>query len=57
MNDMDGPLISRSVYTELLKTDPCDIQRVPYALDAAVRKLRDQGVPPSRWATFIHIGA
>lgn len=57
MNDTDGPLISRSIYTELLKTDRYDIQRVPYALDAAVRELRNQGAPPSRWGTFIHIGA
>jgi hypothetical protein len=57
MGDADGPVIARDVYSELLKNDVLSLADVPYALDLAVRKLRDAGAPPERWATFIHLGA
>ncbi|EIN05664.1 hypothetical protein PUNSTDRAFT_54593 [Punctularia strigosozonata HHB-11173 SS5] len=57
MNDADGPMVSEIVYDELFKSYPrLDMQRVPYALDAAARKLRDGGAHYSRWATYIHMG-
>jgi hypothetical protein len=33
------------------------LDSVAFALDAAVIKLRDSGVPPDRWVPFIHMGA
>lgn len=58
MEDIDGPMIAKAVYEELLRGGPeyLDPNRVPYALDAAVGRLRDLGVSPSRWAPYIHIG-
>ncbi|KAF9545342.1 hypothetical protein CPC08DRAFT_649392 [Agrocybe pediades] len=58
MNDNDGPEVARSVYQALFK-DPSrmlDPNAIPFALDAAVRKLQESGVHPSRWATYAHIG-
>ena len=58
MNDFDGPSVSKVIYTRIFKKgaqliDPDDI---PYALDDAVQELRSQGISPSRWAPYIHIG-
>jgi hypothetical protein len=57
MNDMDGPTVARLVYKKIFEKETFDLDDIPFALDAAVRELRNQGVPPSRWATFVHIGA
>lgn len=57
MGDPDGPLIAKIVYEALFKEGQMDPEVVPYALDAAVRELRAQKVPPNRWATYIHMGA
>jgi hypothetical protein len=57
MGDKDGPFVAKEVYAELLQEPTLKPDDIPYALDAAVRKLRATGVPPSRWATFIHMGA
>jgi CHAT domain-containing protein len=58
MGDVDGPIVAKTVYSELFAGDEemFDFDVVPYALDAAVRKLRAQGLEPSRWAPYIHIG-
>jgi hypothetical protein len=58
MGDIDGPIVAETVYKELFTCDGemMDFDVVPYALDAAVRKLRAQGLEPSRWAPYIHIG-
>jgi len=59
MNDNDGPEISCSVYEELFKDADghvLDPDLIPVALDSAVLKLQKQGVHPSRWATYIHVG-
>jgi CHAT domain-containing protein len=58
MGDIDGPIVAKTVYEELFAGDGdiLDFNVVPYALDAAVRKLRAQGLEPSRWAPYIHIG-
>jgi CHAT domain-containing protein len=58
MGDADGPIVTKTVYSELFAGDGdmVDFDVVPYALDAAVRELRAQGLEPSRWATYIHIG-
>lgn len=54
---MDGPFVAKTVYEELWKNGALEADNVPFALDAAVAKLRRRGVPPARWAPFIHIGA
>jgi CHAT domain-containing protein len=58
MGDVDGPVVAETVYRELFAGNGCqiDFDVVPYALDAAVRKLRDKGLESSRWATYIHMG-
>jgi hypothetical protein len=58
MNDMDGPEVSKEIYAQLFGGDSNDLNPddVPYALDAAVQALRAQGLHPSRWAPYIHIG-
>jgi hypothetical protein len=57
MNDADGPFIAKRVCQELLAHDALMLDDIPYALDAAVQALRETGASPSRWATFIHMGA
>jgi CHAT domain-containing protein len=58
MGDVDGPIVAKNVYKELFagNGDMLDFDTIPYALDAATRKLRAQGLEPSRWAPYIHIG-
>jgi hypothetical protein len=55
--DDDGPAVARVFYEVLLAEEVIDADAVAYALDAAVSKLRSDGVSPSRWASYIHLGA
>jgi CHAT domain-containing protein len=59
ISDIDGPKVAKWFYEELLSKEvvDVDVSSVAYALDYAVAKLRDSGVPPERWAPFIHMGA
>jgi hypothetical protein len=57
ISDLDGPKVAQWFYEELLSKEVVDADSVAYALDYAVAKLRDSGVPPNRWAPFIHMGA
>jgi hypothetical protein len=57
MNDIDGPFIAERVYSRIFSDGKLDLATVPYALDDAVNALRATGVHPSRWATYVHIGA
>jgi hypothetical protein len=57
MNDTDGPLVAELFYKKLFAEDVITLDAIPYALDYAVAELRKIGVPPERWATFIHMGA
>lgn len=57
MGDQDGPVIASAVYRDLFKDSQLDLAAVPYALDDAVRSLREAGGHPTRWATYIHLGA
>jgi hypothetical protein len=57
MDDVDGPFVAERVYREIFRDGKLDLNAVPYALDAAVRQLRETGAHPSRWATYVHIGA
>lgn len=58
MHDTDGPLVARVFYRELFRGEGeyIDPDNVAYALDAAVHELRRLGLPPSRWAPYIHLG-
>lgn len=56
MNDQDGPIVAEKIYSQLFKNEILDPDVVPYALDDAMRELREQGLRPSRWALFIHMG-
>jgi hypothetical protein len=57
MGDSDGPQVARLFYERLFAEDMITLDAIPYALDYAVGELRKSGVPPARWATFIHMGA
>jgi hypothetical protein len=57
MGDADGPLVAKHIYSALSSGAELDADVIPYALDEAVRVLRENGLPPSQWATFVHIGA
>ena len=57
MYDKDSPMVAQWFYEALLEKEMIDLGDIPYALDAAVQKLRETGVGPDRWATYIHIGA
>jgi hypothetical protein len=54
--DADGPMVAQWFYEELFAHDIIDGNAVAYALDTAVRKLRESGVPLERWAPFIQMG-
>jgi hypothetical protein len=56
MSDEDGPKVARRVYERLFEKGRLDLDDVPYALDDAVRMLRDKGVPAERWALYVHMG-
>ncbi|THG93015.1 hypothetical protein EW026_g8096 [Hermanssonia centrifuga] len=56
MDDLDGPEVAKAIYTELFKGGPFNPDDVPYALDAVVRGMRARKLPPSRWATYVHMG-
>lgn len=57
MNDEDGPMVAKTVYRALVMEEFLDPDVIPYALDMAVRELRDGGAQPHRWAPYIHMGA
>jgi hypothetical protein len=57
MRDEDGPIVSKAFYEKLLEGETITADTIPYALDHAVRKLRESGAPIGSWATFIHVGA
>jgi hypothetical protein len=57
MGDVDGPTVASQFYGELMKKETIDCDDIAYALDSAVQDLRRTGVPPHRWATYIHMGA
>ena len=58
MDDLDGPVVAKTVYEELFRGGPevLDLDSIPYALDLAVRKLRAKGLAASRWAPYVHFG-
>jgi hypothetical protein len=57
MNDADGPFVAKLFYERLFAEEVITLDAIPYALDYAMGELRKSGVPPERWATFIHMGA
>jgi hypothetical protein len=56
MNDVDGPFMAEKIYSRIFKDGVLNMGLVPYALDDAVRELRESGAPASRWATYVHFG-
>jgi hypothetical protein len=60
MGDLEGPVVAEGIYSALFKdgnaSEHLDPEDVPYALDDVVRKLRESGLDPSFWATYVHIG-
>ncbi|KAJ7883375.1 CHAT domain-containing protein [Mycena leptocephala] len=57
MMDEDGPVVAETVYSHLLGSgQPPRPSEAAKALQLAVRKIRDAGVPYERWVPFIHLG-
>ncbi|EIN13329.1 hypothetical protein PUNSTDRAFT_139906 [Punctularia strigosozonata HHB-11173 SS5] len=58
MDDVDGPIVAETVYKHLFasKSEHLDPNVIPYSLDAAIGTLREEGAPPHRWATYVHLG-
>ncbi|KAJ7747124.1 CHAT domain-containing protein, partial [Mycena maculata] len=57
MCDSDGPIVAEAVYNHIFGREQRPrVQETAKALQLAVRKLQQQGVPPERWVPFIHIG-
>jgi hypothetical protein len=50
-------MVAKWFYEELFSKEVIDVDSIAYALDAAVRKLRESGISVERWAPFIHMGA
>jgi hypothetical protein len=57
ISDVDGPKVAKWFYEDLFASETIDADAVVYALDNAVAKLRQSGVPSDRWVPFIHMGA
>ena len=58
MGDIDGPVVAKKLYEALYagESEYLDPEVIPYALDAAVDKLRRRKLHPSRWAPYVHFG-
>lgn len=58
MDDLDGPVVAKTVYEELFQggREVLDLDAIPYALDLAVQKLQAKGLAASRWAPYVHFG-
>lgn len=56
MDDFDGPFMAKRIYSQIFKEGHLNLEAVPFAVDDAVRQLRESGVPASRWATYVHFG-
>jgi hypothetical protein len=58
MEDVDGPRVAKSLYEDVFKgeSEYINPDDIAYALDAAVRHLRDEVKDPMRWAPYIHLG-
>ncbi|THU83224.1 hypothetical protein K435DRAFT_689904 [Dendrothele bispora CBS 962.96] len=59
MADKDGSDLAETIYQQLLTeavkaSVDCDV--IPYALDDATRAMQQKGLPPERWAQFVHFG-
>jgi hypothetical protein len=57
ISDEDGPKVAKWFYEHLFARETIDADAVAYALDSAVTKLRQSGVPSDQWVPFIHMGA
>lgn len=58
MDDIDGPFVARIVYSKLFggKSKYLDPDAIPCGLDEAVSAMKAMGLPPSRWACYVHVG-
>jgi CHAT domain-containing protein len=57
MQDQDGAAVASAFYEKLFAGEAVSADAIPYALDHAMRQLRESGAPLEHWATFIHVGA
>lgn len=58
ISDDDGPQMAKWFYEEILGAEVIDTDTIAYALDTAVKKLREEsGASLYRWAPFILMGA
>ncbi len=58
MSDNDGPVLAEKFYTHMLRNgfDKMDVCDSAEAVHLATKSMREAGVPPHRWTTFVHVG-
>ncbi|KZT69570.1 hypothetical protein DAEQUDRAFT_710102 [Daedalea quercina L-15889] len=56
IQDEDGPVMAKEVYTQLLDGRMPNAMRAAHALHDAVLRLQEQGASFERWVPFIHMG-
>ena len=63
MDDEDGPRISRAIYQKMYSRwneesskFMLDLDSIAYALDDVAQEMRREGLPPSKWAQYVHFG-
>ncbi|XP_006460402.1 hypothetical protein AGABI2DRAFT_59682, partial [Agaricus bisporus var. bisporus H97] len=54
--DEDAPRMAEEVYKAILTKDGMDLEKTAEGLQCAVRKMREDDLPPQRWIPFIHVG-
>lgn len=54
--DEDAPRMAEEVYRAILTKDGMDLEKTAEGLQCAVRKMREDDLPPQRWIPFIHVG-
>ncbi|KAF7776820.1 hypothetical protein Agabi119p4_5213 [Agaricus bisporus var. burnettii] len=54
--DEDAPRMAEEVYRAILTKDGMDPEKAAEGLHCAVRKMREDDLPPQRWIPFIHVG-
>ena len=60
MADQDGPDIAREIYERLFIKEGGEmrsqLEDTAVALDTVMNLMRKDGLPPSRWAQYVHYG-
>lgn len=56
IDDMDGPVVTKAIYSAIYRTSGFDGRLVAAALHRIVSRMRAKGTPFERWVPFISLG-